>query len=158
MVPSNFKEDPRSGGVWKEEEEEEEEEEDPMDLDSLQRELDASAQQAARDKEPIPPPSPWVLDSSTDDCMLCHSPFSIFKRKHHCRVCGKIFCDSCSDFRIELPTSLYGSQDGLQRVCFLCYAAFTPFTASELGSCLFHFPFFFCSTQKITFFKTHFGT
>jgi len=28
-------------------------------------------------------------------CLLCREKFSMIKRKHHCRVCGNVICDSC---------------------------------------------------------------
>lgn len=39
----------------------------------------------------------WLDDSSTIQCMdqTCRRQFSLRLRKHHCRTCGKIFCDDC---------------------------------------------------------------
>ncbi|CAD5226500.1 unnamed protein product [Bursaphelenchus xylophilus] len=41
---------------------------------------------------------PWVDDSNAANCKLCNAKFSITKRKHHCRLCGKIICGNCSQF------------------------------------------------------------
>ncbi|CAD5219274.1 unnamed protein product [Bursaphelenchus okinawaensis] len=41
---------------------------------------------------------PWVDDSNVSNCKLCNAKFNITKRKHHCRLCGKIMCATCSQF------------------------------------------------------------
>jgi len=41
------------------------------------------------------------------------------QQKHHCRLCGKIFCKSCSNYRMPLPQFGYKKQ---QRVCVSCYS------------------------------------
>ncbi|KAG0254545.1 hypothetical protein BG011_005667 [Mortierella polycephala] len=39
----------------------------------------------------------WVPDQSATRCMICSEEFgTIFRRKHHCRACGKVVCHSCS--------------------------------------------------------------
>lgn len=40
----------------------------------------------------------WMNDSFVSDCLNCFKPFSAFRRKHHCRFCGQIFCSSCTLF------------------------------------------------------------
>ena len=37
----------------------------------------------------------WMTDKEATACCRCESKFSFFKRKHHCRGCGKIFCNDC---------------------------------------------------------------
>ncbi|KAJ0393968.1 hypothetical protein ATCC90586_007834 [Pythium insidiosum] len=37
--------------------------------------------------------------ASTDDCALCSQSFKLFKRQHHCRICGVSICSKCSDVR-----------------------------------------------------------
>ena len=39
----------------------------------------------------------WVKDSDASECQLCDNAFSLFKRRHHCRICGKCICSSCSN-------------------------------------------------------------
>ncbi|KAK3712667.1 hypothetical protein RRG08_058569 [Elysia crispata] len=48
---------------------------------------------------------PWVPDNACSHCQNidCQIKFDILKRKHHCRRCGKCFCDSCSNNLIALP-------------------------------------------------------
>ncbi|KAI6239683.1 Rabenosyn-5 [Aphelenchoides fujianensis] len=41
---------------------------------------------------------PWAEDSNSPNCRHCAAKFSLTKRKHHCRLCGKIVCSQCSRF------------------------------------------------------------
>jgi len=38
----------------------------------------------------------WVPDKSVNQCFDCYKEFSIFLRKHHCRIWGHIFCHQWS--------------------------------------------------------------
>ena len=37
----------------------------------------------------------WLDDNLCKTCHDCNVPFSFFRRKHHCRLCGLIFCYKC---------------------------------------------------------------
>lgn len=37
----------------------------------------------------------WMPDSNSKDCYDCGKAFHTFRRRHHCRVCGQIFCWQC---------------------------------------------------------------
>ena len=41
----------------------------------------------------------WVLDYHKSACFLCNSRFTFFRRRHHCRQCGDVVCNSCSKNR-----------------------------------------------------------
>lgn len=41
---------------------------------------------------------PWLNDREAQNCSSCNARFSLTKRKHHCRLCGKILCSTCSAF------------------------------------------------------------
>jgi hypothetical protein len=41
------------------------------------------------------PRSHWVRDELVSYCTRCRAEFGFFRRKHHCRCCGRIFCSSC---------------------------------------------------------------
>eukprot|EP00758_Cryptobia_borreli_P015043 Tbor_TRINITY_DN5983_c1_g4::TRINITY_DN5983_c1_g4_i1::g.18652::m.18652 len=43
------------------------------------------------------PREKWIPDNRVVECMAteCRQQFSFFNRRHHCRVCGKIYCASC---------------------------------------------------------------
>ncbi|CAD8164994.1 unnamed protein product [Paramecium octaurelia] len=44
----------------------------------------------------------WVQDRDAKACKKCQNPFkAIFRRKHHCRNCGQLFCDSCSNYFMD---------------------------------------------------------
>ncbi|ODQ50222.1 hypothetical protein SAICODRAFT_85192 [Saitoella complicata NRRL Y-17804] len=45
---------------------------------------------------------PWQPDDEASRCPLCSRPFTFFLRRHHCRLCGRVICDDCSDHRMEV--------------------------------------------------------
>lgn len=47
-------------------------------------------------------PPEWLPDTEADSCMTCDCQFTLIKRRHHCRACGKIFCGECCKFRAKL--------------------------------------------------------
>lgn len=38
----------------------------------------------------------WESDTTALQCQDCSKTFSFFLRRHHCRNCGKVFCNPCS--------------------------------------------------------------
>ncbi|XP_051650311.1 lateral signaling target protein 2 homolog [Manacus candei] len=60
----------------------------------------------------------WVPDSTCSQCSACRSPFTLLRRRHHCRSCGKIFCARCSPHAAALP---HYSHTKPVRVCTHCY-------------------------------------
>ncbi|XP_027555685.1 lateral signaling target protein 2 homolog isoform X2 [Neopelma chrysocephalum] len=71
----------------------------------------------ARDGDFEDPPD-WVPDEVCSYCTACKAPFTVIRRKHHCRSCGKIFCSRCSSHSAPLPR--YGQMKPV-RVCTHCY-------------------------------------
>lgn len=59
-----------------------------------------------------------------DSCFRCRVEFGVFTRKHHCRSCGQIFCDRCSNRQILLP------QFGIEKKVRVCESCFSK-TAKE---------------------------
>lgn len=59
----------------------------------------------------------WIPDSERAECYACQAEFGFFRRRHHCRACGEIFCASCSSQSRPLPQ--YGLRDPA-RVCDAC--------------------------------------
>lgn len=41
-------------------------------------------------------PAIWVPDGKTDTCMRCGRAFNWRRRRHHCRLCGRCVCGTCS--------------------------------------------------------------
>jgi hypothetical protein len=44
----------------------------------------------------------WVNDDQAPLCMKCSLKFSITRRRHHCRACGKVFCATCCWQKVKL--------------------------------------------------------
>uniref|UniRef100_A0A0E0LMH8 FYVE-type domain-containing protein n=1 Tax=Oryza punctata TaxID=4537 RepID=A0A0E0LMH8_ORYPU len=61
----------------------------------------------------------WVPDEAAKKCYSCAVDFSPFNRRHHCRNCGEIFCDKCSQGRTALTAE---DNAPLVRVCDRCMA------------------------------------
>ena len=59
----------------------------------------------------------WKPDSASDSCDSCDAPFSLLRRRHHCRNCGGLFCDACTQNRSQVPN--LSSVESL-RVCGVC--------------------------------------
>ncbi|XP_037685199.1 lateral signaling target protein 2 homolog isoform X4 [Choloepus didactylus] len=76
-------------------------------------------------------PPEWVPDEACGLCTACKAPFTVIRRKHHCRSCGKIFCSRCSSHSAPLPR--YGQVKPV-RVCTHCYLFHvTPFYSDKAG-------------------------
>ena len=58
----------------------------------------------------------WTPDSEAPRCEGCWRTFTIIRRRHHCRRCGGVFCNSCCDNRRSIPQ--YGYLHA--RVCDGC--------------------------------------
>ena len=77
-------------------------------------------------------PSIWIPSKNIQDCYKCKEPFNIWRRKHHCRVCGRIFCGSCADEWGIIPSlvnltspinksfSIYSYLYSKKRMCLGC--------------------------------------
>ena len=59
----------------------------------------------------------WVNDELIDFCFSCNNQFTTFRRKHHCRLCGRIYCHSCT---LHVPGIQFGF-NGPVRVCVECF-------------------------------------
>lgn len=73
----------------------------------------------------------WVSDDNAQNCTSCQSVFSIMWRRHHCRLCGKVFCKNCCQEKIELDPTQFRLLTGPRstgwypgkkhRLCTNCY-------------------------------------
>ncbi|KAK9502569.1 hypothetical protein O3M35_011320 [Rhynocoris fuscipes] len=59
----------------------------------------------------------WMPDSVSKECYNCGERFTTFRRRHHCRVCGLIFCFRCC-FQ-EIPGKIMNCNGDL-KVCTHC--------------------------------------
>ena len=74
---------------------------------------------------PLLPKAQWQSDKDVAACRVCKRPFTLMRRRHHCRACGRVFCDACSPHRLRL---LDGAARGAavkvdQRACDSCVVA-----------------------------------
>lgn len=69
----------------------------------------------------------WKADAEVNACEKCRKPFSIVRRKHHCRRCGGIFCDACTTKRMTLKNPLMetGRAKGTVDACRVCDDCFS---------------------------------
>jgi ankyrin repeat protein len=63
----------------------------------------------------------WENDADVPHCRGCATAFTLLRRKHHCRGCGRIYCAQCSNRRISF-------QGAVVRICGGC------FTQAENGT------------------------
>ncbi|KAL5962908.1 Zinc finger FYVE domain-containing protein 9 [Taenia solium] len=62
-------------------------------------------------------PPEWAADTSSTVCVACNSRFTVIRRRHHCRTCGRLLCANCTPHRVPLPpsfspSSAYSSPEG----------------------------------------------
>jgi len=69
-------------------------------------------------------PSHWVSDESRFSCHDCHQSFNLLRRKHHCRSCSEVFCDSCTSYRLKARSKREPNLIVRVRVCKKCFDAF----------------------------------
>ncbi|KAK6911800.1 Chaperonin Cpn60/GroEL/TCP-1 family [Dillenia turbinata] len=46
----------------------------------------------------------WMPDQSCRVCYECDAQFTIFNRRHHCRLCGRVFCAKCTSNSVPAPS------------------------------------------------------
>jgi hypothetical protein len=72
----------------------------------------------------VPLGATWIADNLRTNCHACNALFTTTKRKHHCRVCGEIFCDACTTRRRRVLNPLRdgGREVGASdvRICNNC--------------------------------------
>lgn len=61
----------------------------------------------------------WISDDSSPSCLLCGAPFTMTRRRHHCRYCGLLFCGACTENRAMVG-------DSLARICDSCAVMLIP--------------------------------
>nr|GMD33692.1 1-phosphatidylinositol-3-phosphate 5-kinase FAB1B-like isoform X1 [Ipomoea batatas] len=47
----------------------------------------------------------WMPDQSCRVCYECDSQFTLFNRRHHCRICGRVFCSKCTSNWVPAPST-----------------------------------------------------
>eukprot|EP00767_Chilomastix_cuspidata_P003887 gnl/Chilomastix_cuspidata/4016.p1 GENE.gnl/Chilomastix_cuspidata/4016~~gnl/Chilomastix_cuspidata/4016.p1 ORF type:complete len:693 (+),score=220.48 gnl/Chilomastix_cuspidata/4016:368-2446(+) len=59
--------------------------------------------------------SNWESDSKWNACSFCGAKFGIRTRRHHCRICGGVFCSNCCDENTAIML-----HENVGPVCKLC--------------------------------------
>ncbi|XP_017060990.1 zinc finger FYVE domain-containing protein 9 [Drosophila ficusphila] len=75
-------------------------------------------------------PPIWVPDNMAGQCMQCQQKFTMIKRRHHCRACGKVLCSVCCSQRFHLEFA----NEPESRVCVQCYMILTERQANGSSS------------------------
>ncbi|EQC40024.1 hypothetical protein SDRG_02683 [Saprolegnia diclina VS20] len=64
--------------------------------------------------------SQWVPHSARKQCLVCARDFTLWRKKHTCRMCGDVVCSRCSMHkRVDLPLI-----ENKFRVCTCCFFAY----------------------------------
>jgi hypothetical protein len=58
----------------------------------------------------------WKRDDAVAGCERCSAPFTFYRRRHHCRRCGGIFCLDCA--KDKMPG--ISGWSGAERICRIC--------------------------------------
>ena len=67
----------------------------------------------------------WIPDKEAKECMICRTKFNMVNRKHHCRMCGRVLCKSCTPRKM-----LCLDYSTPQRVCVECARSNTSYYES----------------------------
>ena len=58
----------------------------------------------------------WIPDEEALQCMDCNQRFTVLRRRHHCRACGRLLCGNCCSSRARLEYM----ENKESRVCLPC--------------------------------------
>lgn len=65
-------------------------------------------------------PASWVPDERAQNCFICNAVFvSMIRRRHHCRLCGRVFCGDCC-YNFKTPAVYFDMPATPVRVCNTC--------------------------------------
>ncbi|XP_022615233.1 FYVE and coiled-coil domain-containing protein 1-like [Seriola dumerili] len=74
----------------------------------------------------------WLVDKEATHCLGCQGQFTWWLRRHHCRLCGRIFCYYCSNNYVMTKHS--GKKERCCRDCYTQSSAVVErFTEAELS-------------------------
>ncbi|KAM9358165.1 FYVE and coiled-coil domain-containing protein 1 [Symphorus nematophorus] len=74
----------------------------------------------------------WLVDKEATHCLGCQGQFTWWLRRHHCRLCGRIFCYYCSNNFVMTKHS--GKKERCCRDCYTQHSAVVErFTEAELS-------------------------
>ncbi|XP_064105704.1 lateral signaling target protein 2 homolog isoform X5 [Macrobrachium nipponense] len=102
---------------------------DGVELSPSSSPLDRGSDSSRRRPRVQEPPA-WIPDQDAPRCMSCGASFTMVRRRHHCRNCGKVFCAHCSQHAVPLPHFGIWKAVRVCNVCFLYYVTFTTETST----------------------------
>eukprot|EP00038_Savillea_parva_P007553 m.170947 g.170947 ORF g.170947 m.170947 type:complete len:252 (+) comp13312_c0_seq1:299-1054(+) len=73
----------------------------------------------------------WTPDTSSACCEECFTKFTVFRRRHHCRKCGRLVCEKCAPKDNSKPILEFGVLEPV-RHCLKCYV--TPKLRDKVGA------------------------
>ncbi|KAL8722835.1 MAG: hypothetical protein Q9181_007409 [Wetmoreana brouardii] len=84
--------------------------------------------------EGVPTREHWKPDANAliCDAATCHKSFGLFERRHHCRHCGHVFCNTHSTYTIPLDHNAEFHPEGLpSRGCQHCWDRYRAWRAAR---------------------------
>lgn len=69
----------------------------------------------------------WTNDDEVKQCTLCKNDFTLLRRRHHCRSCGRVMCGKCG--KEATCDQLFGSKP--QRMCTLCLSELSELSGAK---------------------------
>uniref|UniRef100_M4BGG7 FYVE-type domain-containing protein n=1 Tax=Hyaloperonospora arabidopsidis (strain Emoy2) TaxID=559515 RepID=M4BGG7_HYAAE len=67
-------------------------------------------------------PHQWVKNEDRASCVICWKRFNaLFRRRHHCRLCGEVICGSCSSLRTTNVVNVKTRAAQKTRICHMCH-------------------------------------
>lgn len=83
-------------------------------LETIRREAEKELETKLKEENEIV----WEQDKQVLRCRACNAEFGVLTRRHHCRSCGRVFCDNCSSQKAQLSRS---GEIVVGRVCGQCF-------------------------------------
>ena len=74
----------------------------------------------------------WMPDSVSKECYECNYKFTTLRRRHHCRICGQIFCSRCC--HQQVPGKLMGYSGDLRACTYCCHIVLSCLQSFESSS------------------------
>eukprot|EP01114_Cavostelium_apophysatum_P018481 TRINITY_DN5721_c0_g1_i1.p1 TRINITY_DN5721_c0_g1~~TRINITY_DN5721_c0_g1_i1.p1 ORF type:complete len:586 (+),score=110.62 TRINITY_DN5721_c0_g1_i1:142-1899(+) len=112
-----------------------------MEEDYSDDDYDDESTEQTRNSLVSPVKGKWIPDNEFKKCGICKISFGLINRRHHCRMCGKIYCGECSKGQLPIPTDdtsqTISHTEKPTRLCDNCYVVicerfFMPDTLTSL--------------------------
>ncbi|OQR81233.1 hypothetical protein ACHHYP_16620 [Achlya hypogyna] len=65
----------------------------------------------------LAPKDQYISNAQRKRCALCLRRFHVFRRRHHCRLCGEVACSNCTQ---HVTLVLPGMASSTTRSCCKC--------------------------------------